>query len=65
VQKELAELPKKIELLENEQTEINTQMGNADFYQQAQEKITEKLERLKKVEAELAEAYKRWGDLEG
>jgi ATP-binding cassette subfamily F protein uup len=64
-QKELAELPKKIELLENEQTEINTQMGNADFYQQAQEKITEKLERLKKVEAELAEAYKRWGDLEG
>lgn len=63
-QKELEELPKKIEKLETEQTELLKITTSPDFYQQAQDKITEAMDKLKKLEKELEEAYRRWSELE-
>lgn len=63
-QKELEELPKKIEVLEKEQAELSAITANADFYQQDPQKIAVTMERLKALETELLNAYKRWEELE-
>lgn len=62
-QKELAELPQKIDQLETKQAELIAKTSNPEFYQQAQEKITQALAELKQIEAELANAYSRWEEL--
>lgn len=63
-QKELEELPKRIELLEAAQLELQTLTTKEDFYQQSPEKIAEAMDKLKAVVAELESAYERWGILE-
>jgi ATP-binding cassette subfamily F protein uup len=63
-QKELDELPKQIELLEQQQASIQQQVATPEFYQQNSEAITAILEELKKLEEELQLAYKRWEELE-
>ena len=63
--KELAELPGRIEALETEQHALAAAMAAPSFYQQAAEKIAEASQRLKELEAALAEAYRRWEELEG
>ena len=62
---ELEKLPSKIEVLEQEQSEMVAAMSDAGFYQQNEEKIGEAAARLKNLEEELAAAYKRWEELEG
>ena len=63
-QRELDGLPVRIEALETEQTELHAEMGSADFYRQASEKITATLERLESIKRELEYAYQRWQELE-
>ena len=63
-QKELEELPKKIEKLEKEQADLLQVTTSAEFYQQAADKITEAMDKLKKAETELMACYQRWEELD-
>lgn len=64
-QRELEELPGKIESLENEQAEIQNNVSDSDFYQQDKAKIANTLSRLEAVEKELVYCFERWEILEG
>jgi len=63
-QRELDALPKLIEDLENEITQINERISAAEFYQQEQADINKVTDRLAEAEAELQQAYERWDVLE-
>lgn len=63
-QRELEQLPERIEQLETLQADLTTQIGSAEFYKQSQDKVSEALERLKTTEDELAQAYARWDELD-
>lgn len=63
-QRELEELPKKIEQLESAQTKLLQITSSAEFYQQTPEKIAEAMDKLKQIEADLQIAYQRWQELE-
>lgn len=63
-QRELAQLPQKIEQLEQTVTEMHTQLADPDFYQRGADIIAEHNQRLAKIEAELATLYARWEELE-
>ena len=64
-QRELNELPKVIEVLDAELSELTEKMASADFYQQDKDVVATATQRLGEIEAELAAAYKRWEELEG
>jgi len=59
-QRELEELPGKIERLEQEQAMLQEKVSDPGFYQQEQSAITPSLERLSKISKELEAAYARW-----
>ncbi len=63
-QRELEALPKKIEQLEYEQSELITKLGNPDFYQQPSDAVARANKQLAEIEAELASCYQRWEALE-
>jgi ATP-binding cassette subfamily F protein uup len=63
-QKELNELPKRIEKLEAEQAELQQLTASAQFYQQSPEAIAQTLARLKQLSTDLKLAYSRWEELE-
>jgi ATP-binding cassette subfamily F protein uup len=63
-QRELEQLPARIEELETEQAALHEKMASPDFYQQAAEQIALTSERLSQLDAELTEAYARWEKLE-
>ncbi len=63
-QKELDELPKLIEALDAEQQKIIATMADPAFYRESGNKVASTTSRLANVEKELAEAYKRWDELE-
>jgi ABC transport system ATP-binding/permease protein len=62
--RELEQLPLRIEQLETQLTQFSARMQEADFYQQAAEKITEQAKRMESVQAELDAAYARWAVLD-
>ena len=62
--RELDGLPKQIETLEAEQHELNQKMESPDFYQQDRAIITQAVNRLQEIQAELSRLYHRWGELE-
>ncbi len=62
--RELEELPKRIEKLEEEQKQLTLKMEAPSFYQQEGSLITQAVERLEQIHKELSQAYKRWGELE-
>jgi ATP-binding cassette subfamily F protein uup len=62
--RELEELPGKIEMLEAEQHELTVKLETPEFYQQGGETITQAVNRLEELHAELAALYQRWGELE-
>jgi len=62
--RELDALPRKIETLEAEQTQLSEQMTAADFYQQPREAIAAVEQRLATLADELATLYARWEALE-
>jgi len=63
-QKELEELPKNIDELEQKQAFINQEMNKAEFYQQEQIEINAVLAKLASIEVELDKVYQRWDELE-
>lgn len=63
-QKELAELPKKIEDLERQRDDLQSAMLEADFYKQTPDVIAEKAATLKEIEKKISEAYQRWERLD-
>ncbi|MGB0733032.1 MAG: ATP-binding cassette domain-containing protein, partial [Pontibacterium sp.] len=64
LQRELDELPDKMELLEAAIEAMNEETSAADFYQQPHEIVSEKLAALAAKEAELEAAMERWVELE-
>ena len=62
--RELEELPKRIEKLEEEQKQLTVKMEAPSFYQQEGALITQAVERLEQIHKELAQAYERWGELD-
>ena len=64
-QRELDQLPARIESLDAESAEIQAALGNPELYRESPEKVSQLNVRLQQVERELAEAYKRWEALEG
>ncbi len=63
-QRELEQLPARIEQLDIAIAALHDIMGKPDFYQQGSEQITAKQDELQQREAELEAAFKRWGELE-
>jgi ATP-binding cassette subfamily F protein uup len=64
-QRELAELPGRIEALEAEQHRLTSLMADPAFYQQVSDEISRSAGRLKELDEELKQAYERWEELEG
>jgi ABC transport system ATP-binding/permease protein len=62
--KELEELPRRIEVLEQEQKKIAEEMTNPGFYQAGGAAVTERQSRLDAIETEMAKAFARWEELE-
>ena len=63
-QRELDQLPARIEQLEAELEQIHQTMASAEFYKQDNQQITTTQDRLQQIEDELAEAYERWDALD-
>ncbi len=61
---ELEALPATIESLEIEQTSLFERLADPDFYRNDGDEVAAARDRLKQVEAELAQAYERWQELE-
>ena len=64
-QRELDQLPGRIEALETELGEIQAGLGDPDLYRASPGKVGELSARMQQVEQDLAEAYRRWEALEG
>lgn len=62
-QRELEQLPARIEALEKEQATLQARIGAPDFYRGAKDDVTAVLARLQTLENELALAYGRWETL--
>ncbi len=63
-QRELDELPARIEALEAEIAHLHETMAEPDFYQKGPQVMAETQARLESEEAALATAYERWDQLE-
>ena len=63
-ERELKELPGKIEALEAEQQNIYSKMSDPDFYKQGGQSAADAKAGVEKIEAELKEMYLRWEELE-
>lgn len=63
LQKELDELPERIERLESEQEALQCEVSAADFYQQDQDFVAKQLQLLAHLDEQLEAAYARWEEL--
>lgn len=63
-QRELAELPVKIEKLEKEIQDLQNEISSPDFYKDPKNDAANAAEKLKIMELELHAAYERWDELE-
>ena len=61
---ELETLPKKIESLETEVTELHSLTAQPEFYKQPASEIARRQSELKILQQQLADAYRRWEELE-
>ena len=62
---ELETLPKKIEALESEQTDLTGKLADPLFFKKPAVEVTRATVRLHEIEAELATVFARWTELEG
>ena len=65
LQRELDELPVKIEELEKYLEQLTEETGDPQFYDQPFEKTKEVLDQLSEAQEELSHTMKRWAELEG
>lgn len=63
-QRELESLPERIEALESELGEIHQKMADPAFYRNDSAEIIRANQRLQLLQSEVAEAYRRWEELE-
>lgn len=63
-QRELDQLPQRIESLEEEKAVLEARVGEADFYQSDAETIKRTLAELEAATQTLEQAYERWAELE-
>jgi len=63
-QRELEQLPHRIEVLESEHSQLQAKVASPEFYKEGTEGIARTLARATVVEAELLVVYARWDDLE-
>ena len=63
-QRELEALPARIESLEAELEQIHVRMAEPQFYREAPAEIVIVKNRLQALQSEIAEAYRRWEELE-
>ena len=63
-QRELEQLPGRIETLETQLAQMGANLNDSAFYQQAPSEITAHGERMGALQAELDAAYARWAELE-
>jgi ATP-binding cassette subfamily F protein uup len=63
-QRELADLPQRIESLEREQSELQAAVAGPEFYKESAAAIDATLARLAELEGLLINAYERWDDLD-
>jgi ATP-binding cassette subfamily F protein uup len=63
-QTELDQLPSKIKALEAEQAQLNSSLADPAFYQSKNAEVSRVVDRLKAIEDELQQAYRRWEELE-
>ncbi len=63
-QRELDALPQRIEALEAELGQLHQRMAEPEFYREAPAEIVRVKNRLQSLQGELAEAYRRWEELE-
>jgi ATP-binding cassette subfamily F protein uup len=63
-QRELAELPLRIEQLEKEQAELVGKLGDPAFFKSEASRVREAEARLRALEGEHATAFARWEELE-
>jgi len=63
-QKELEQLPDRIEQLEALQTELTATINSPAFYKQSPEAVAQTLDDLKHTADSLAQAYRRWDELD-
>ncbi len=63
-QRELEQLPARIEALEHEQQDLHDRVSAADFYREPPDAIRQALGRLDQLQRELLAAYGRWDDLD-
>ncbi len=64
-QRELEQLPVRIEELEQRQQQWHALTADPTFYKQEPVAVTQRLQALRALEAELEDAYRRWEELEG
>jgi ATP-binding cassette subfamily F protein uup len=64
-QRELDELPARIDALETEQRALAERVASADFYKESPAAIKQSLERVEELQGTLAAAYARWDELDG
>ena len=63
-QRELEQLPARIDALEAEQRSLNARIAAPEFYKEPRESISAALSRAEALERELAAAYERWDALD-
>ncbi len=63
-QKELKALPRKIEKVEQHVSQLQNDMADPGFYQQAADQISQTTQQLSSLEQELEQLYQRWEELE-
>lgn len=63
-QRELDELPKKIEQLETQLADLQVLVSQSDFYRNDTKQVNDTLAQVKTLESKLAEVYARWEELE-
>ncbi len=63
-QRELEQLPHRIEVLESEHSQLQAKIASPEFYKEGSEGIARALARATAVDAELLAVYARWDELE-
>ena len=64
-QRELGNLPAKIEKLEKQKSLLEEQMSAPGFYQSDHQQVQQVSQELAKVQGQLEAAFNRWAELEG
>ncbi|HWO41028.1 MAG TPA: ATP-binding cassette domain-containing protein [Candidatus Eisenbacteria bacterium] len=62
--RELESLPQRIESLEAELAELHRRMAEGEFYRRPGDEIAAAVERLRTIERDLENSYRRWQELE-